>query len=160
MVTSRHLKIALYDLYISCFYIIQKLVLDHDNNLFVIAVMLIFISYSIILFQNQSINNLFTDVDVFQSQLPISNLQYEQVNNYGKFFTWNSHLGAGTQLTGQYATDSLLRQLIFSVSLILIFYLHFYFFTHFYWHVRTYFIFKELNLVIFLLLLELLFFYK
>ena len=64
------------------FYIIQKLVLDHDNNLFVIAVMLIFISYSIILFQNQSINNLFTAVDVFQSQLPISHLQYEQVKNF------------------------------------------------------------------------------
>ena len=112
------------------FYIIQKLVLDHDNNLFVIAVMLIFISYSIILFQNQSINNLFTDVDVFQSQLPISNLQYEQVNNYGKFFTWNSHLGAGTQLTGQYATDSLLRQLIFSVSPNFNFATNFYFFSH------------------------------
>ena len=83
-----------------------------------VSIILVVSSYSYLFSKGLSINEIFTDVDVYQSQLPISILQFEQAKEYGEIFTWNSNLGSGYQLAGQYASDSLIRQLIFQFHLI------------------------------------------
>ena len=84
--------------------------------LLLVSIILVVSSYSYLFSKGLSINEIFTDVDVYQSQLPISILQFEQAKDYGEIFTWNSNLGSGYQLAGQYASDSLIRQLIFQIS--------------------------------------------
>ena len=89
---------------------------SNEKYIIIVSCILIVSSYSYLLFKGVSINEMFTDVDVYQSQLPISILQFEQIKSFGDMFTWNSNLGAGYQLSGQYASDSMIRQFLFSVS--------------------------------------------
>lgn len=99
-------------------YLIYQIISTKNDNkyLLLISVVLMMSSYSYLIHKGISINEIFTDVDVYQSQLPISILQFEQVKEFGEIFTWNSHLGSGYQLAGQYASDSLIREFIFSIS--------------------------------------------
>jgi len=103
---------------IGSIYLAYKLMNEASKEKYIIVAssILIISSYSYLLFQGVSINEVFTDVDVYQSQLPISILQFEQVKSFGDIYTWNSNLGAGFQLSGQYASDSLIRRLIFAIS--------------------------------------------
>ena len=57
-------------------------------------------------------------------------MQFDQIKNFGDFFTWNPHLGAGYQLQGQYANDYIIRKLIFLISPNFIFATNFYFLFH------------------------------
>jgi len=97
-------------------YLLYTFIIKGNNLVFIPSVLLILISFFILIYNNISINAIFTDLDVYQSQLPISYFQFEQIKTYGKLFSWNSNLGAGYQLAGQYASDSLIRQILFSVS--------------------------------------------
>ncbi len=113
-------------------FIVVYLIKKSSNNLYLLGIsgILILTTYSIVLFDNLSFNQLFTDVDVYQSQLPISILQFEQVKSYGQLFSWNPNLGAGYILEGQYATNSIIRKFIFLVSPNFIFATNFYVFIH------------------------------
>ena len=119
-------------IWIALFLLISKLIIDLKNNqgIYLISSLLIVLSYQYLIFNNLSINQIFTDWDVFQSQLPISLVQFDQIKNFGDFFTWNPHLGAGYQLEGQYANDYIIRKFIFLISPNFIFASNFYFLFH------------------------------
>ena len=115
---SKSYSLPYLTIWILLFLLISKLIIDLNSKqgIYLISSLLIVLSYQYLFFNNVSINQIFTDWDVFQSQLPISLVQFDQIKNFGDFFTWNPHLGAGYQLQGQYANDYIIRKLIFLIS--------------------------------------------
>ena len=107
--SSRHLLFAIF------FFVISFLFLIKETKLSIIIFSLsssIF-NYLAIFVQKTSISKIFTDTDVYMSQLPISYLQYNQAKLYSTFYTWNPYFGAGYELDGQYATKLCVKKTYF-----------------------------------------------
>ena len=141
--SSQHLLFAF------SFFVISYLFIIKETNLSIIIFSLsasIF-SYLAIFVQKTSISKIFTDTDVYMSQLPISYLQFNQAKLYSTFYTWNPYFGAGYELEGQYATNYVFRKLIFFLSPNFDFASNFYFFFHITFAIYFFVLFlKELNI--------------
>lgn len=97
---------------------------------FSIASMSSFALYSITFFLDHSISEIMSDIDVFQSQLPISVYQFNQVKDYGDLFIWNNNIGAGFRMEGQYGVRYIMRDLIYTFSPTFVAASNIYFFFH------------------------------
>ena len=71
------------------------------------------VAYSNLILKKLSINEMFTDIDIYQYQYPLSIFQFNQVQEFGSFLSWNPFVGAGIVLEGLTGTNYFVRELIF-----------------------------------------------
>ena len=88
------------------------------------------VAYSNLIVKKLSINEMFTDIDIYQYQYPLSIFQFNQVQEFGSFLSWNPFVGAGIVLEGLTGTNYFVRELIFFFSPSVTFATNLYFFFH------------------------------
>ena len=97
---------------------------------FVISILFSISAYSNLLVNKISINEMFTDIDIFQYQYPLTIFQFNQVKEFGSLLSWNPYVGAGLVMEGQTATNYIVREIIFSLSPSITFATNLYFYFH------------------------------
>ena len=113
---------------------------------FIISTLFSITAYSNLLVNRLSISEMFTDIDIFQYQYPLTIFQFNQIKAFGDLLPWNPYVGAGLVMEGQTATNYIVRETIFSISpsITLATNLYFYFHIIFTMYVLILF-FKKLN---------------
>jgi len=83
---------------------------------FIISTLFSITAYSNLLVNRLSISEMFTDIDIFQYQYPLTIFQFNQIKAFGDLLPWNPYVGAGLVMEGQTATNYVVREIVFSIS--------------------------------------------